>query len=457
MAAEVERLTAERDAAVAALDEHGRRVRRRGRTRSAGVGVLIVVFALLVPITVTAAWAHRVVLNTDQYVSTVGPLASRPAVTAAVSRQITSQIYATLDPQQRIADSLPDRAAYLAGPIATGVRGYVQDAVNRVVSGDRFRQLWQEANRYAHGQLVAVLRGDTTVVQTTDGAVVLNLVPVLNSVLQEIQGFASSVVGRPITLPAITADELPSAACSRLAAALERPVPPTCGQIALFPADKLDQAQNAVRAFDRAVLALLIVTPLVFLLALWMSRRRRRTLLQLCLGGALAVVVVRRVLIWLQHDLVATGKPENEQARSAIVHGVLDGYFSLTGWILLGATLLVLLALVTGPYRWAAAGRRAGQRAGASVAAAFRGGAVTGQGAGAAAGGDQRSVAWIQAHLDEMRVAGVVVAVLLVLLLSMGRWGLIFLACLLVAYEWWLHRLRPAGADRAAAPPQRQP
>jgi hypothetical protein len=444
--AEIDQLRAERDAAVKALDKRGRRARRHSRVRTIFVGTLVVLFAILLPVTITASWAHRIVLHTDTYVSTVGPVASNPTVQAAVSRDVTNQLYATLDPQQRIEEALPPRASFLAGPIANGVKGYLQNAVNRVIASDQFQNLWVQANRFAHQQLVSALKGNSSAVHTTNGQVVLNLVPLLNSALQSVNGFVSSVVGHPVTLPNISGNELPSQACSRIAAALDRPVPATCGQVTLFPAAKLHQAQRAVRAFDRAVIALLIITPLLFLIAMWLSRRRRRTLLQLALGGALGLVIFRRTLFWLQGDLINTGRPENKAARAVIIDHVLTSYFSITKWFVVGALVITVLALVTGPYRWAVTGRTTVWNAGTATVNGVRRVAVS----GVAASKDERTVAWIRGHFDFMRVAGVVVAVLLLLIFSVSFWGFVVIAALLAVYEIMLYRLRPAEGEAQA-------
>lgn len=437
--AEVAKLREERDAARAALDRRGRRAAHRATARRWFVGFLVLVFAVLVPITVTSAWAHRTVLNTDAYVATIGPIAHDPAVTAAVSRQVTDQLYTTLHPQAIIEDALPPRARFLATPIANGAKGAIQQSVNTVVSSDQFQQLWVGANRFAHAQLVAVLHGDTTVLQTTNGAVVLNLVPLLNRALEQAQSFVSGVVNKPVKLPTLSGNELPAAACAKISAALDRPVPATCGQIPLFPAAKLKAAQRAVRAFDRLVLALLIVTPLIAVGALWLSRRRRRTLLQLTVGGMVGLIVVRRLLMWEQGRLVETGRPQNLEARKAILDQVLGGFYNLTWWILLAGLIIVALALITGPYRWAVAARTrtaaAGRKVGVLVSAAVRGSGVATE--------NSATVAWIRRHHDLLAIAGVIVAPLLLIIFSVDFWGLVVILALLALFELGLYRLRP--------------
>jgi hypothetical protein len=443
LTAQLAQVKAERDAAVAALDKQGRRDRRRIKARLAVVGVLAVVFSILLPITFAVSWAHNVALNTNGFERTVVPIGTDPAVTAAVGTAITNQIFTSLNAQQIVANALPPNAAFLAGPITNGAKGYVQDGVTQALQSSQFQALWKQATLFAHTQLLSVLNGDSKAVTTTNGQVVLNLVPLFNAALQNLEGFISGVVGRPVQLPTISGNELPASACQRIATALDRPVPNTCGQIPLFPADKLSQARRAVRIFNRVTVLLLILTPVVAALALWLSRRRRRTLLQLCAGGVLGLVVVRRVVIWLSSALVNTGQPANKAARQAIVTHLFHAYFSLSRWLLIGLIAIFVVALVTGPYAWARSLRRifthyAGEGWDLIVAA------------GARADG-QTTIAWVRSHLDLLRVLGVAVAVLLLLVLSVSWIGFLVIAVLLAAYELWVYRLAHSAPASPAA------
>ncbi len=431
---ELAQVEAERDAAVAALDKRGRRDRRRRKLRRTVVAALVVVFCILLPVTYVVTWTHYTVLNTNGFVNTVGPVGTDPAVTAAVSAEITNEIFNSVNPQQVIANSLPPKASFLAAPVANAVKGYVQTAVTRVLQSDQFQALWNQAIRFAHTQLLAVLNGNSSqAVTTTNGQVVLNLVPLLNSALQSMQGFVSGVVGKPVTLPTITANEVPSTACQQISNALGRQLPATCGQIPLFPAKQLENARRAVRIFNGITVLLLILTPVVAALALWLSRRRRRTLLQLSAGGLLGLVVIRRVVIWLESALANKGVPANKPARRAIFTHLFREYFSVSRWILIGLLLVFLIALVAGPYPWAVTLRT-------KVAHFARGGWTI---AGAAYGHarDDATVAWVEAHLDLLRILGVALAVVLLLALSVSWIGFLIIVVLIAAYELWLHRL----------------
>jgi len=448
--AKLAQVKAERDNAVAALDKQGHRDRRRAKSRRDLVGVLVVLFSILLPVTYVVTWTHYVALNTNGFVSTVGPAGSDPAVTKAAGAAITNQIFTSLDPQQIVASALPPKASFLAGPITNGVKGFVQNGVTKVLQSRQFQALWTEALRFAHSQLLSIINGNNKAVTTTNGQVVLNLVPLLNAALLKVQGFISGVVGKPVTLPTISGNELPSSVCESIATALHRPVPATCGQIALFPASRLVQARHAVRALNDLMVLLLILTPALAALALWLSRRRRRTLLQLSAGGLIGLLVVGRVVKWLSADLVNSGQPAYKSARQAIMAHLFNSYFGVSLWLLIGLLVVFVVALVTGPYAWARSFRRWVShyaRAGWNLVLAVGGRPH-----------DDATIAWVRSHLVPLQVLGVAVAALLLLIPSLSWVGYLVMAIVLAAYELWLRAIgKSAAASGATTSPEAAP
>ena len=82
----------------------------------------------------------------------------------------------------------------------------------------------------AHAQLLSVLNGNSKAVTTTNGQVVLNLVPLFDAALQNLQGFISGVVGKPVQIPTISGNEIPASACQKIGTALNRPSPTPAGR-----------------------------------------------------------------------------------------------------------------------------------------------------------------------------------------------------------------------------------
>ena len=134
--------------------------RRRTWPRTTVGYVLIALAALLAPVSVVAVWARSQVSDTERYVQTVAPLASDPAVQAAVTTNITNVVFQYLDVQgltQQAVDAikssgrLPPAAANrldgLVGPITDGVRNFTQSQVSNVVQSQAFADAWATANR----------------------------------------------------------------------------------------------------------------------------------------------------------------------------------------------------------------------------------------------------------------------------------------------------------------------
>jgi hypothetical protein len=449
VAAELAEVRAERDALAAKLDRRERRQAEGGRFRKVFVGLLVGLSIVLIPVTTTITWAHQTVLNTGRWVSTVGPIAQDPRVIAAVSAKVTDEIYAAVDPQRQIGNALtqlqqqvpkvPAAITALAGPIANGMKGVLSTGVNKVLSSQEFRVIWTTANRVAHAQLVAVLHGQRRSLQTVNGQVVLNLVPLLNDAIGQVQGTLGALLGRNITLPTLSGNELPSVACQKISSALGRPLPQTCGQIPLFPADKLGTVQQLVTKFDRWTTGLLILTPLLIIAAIWLSKRRRRTALQIAIGGVLGLVVIRRLTMYLEGRIEGLAKPENKAAADAIVNQVLHRFYDVTLILGVVALAVALVLLVTGPYRWAQATRvyirRGAVAVGATTASVSR--ALVGR------AGDDATQTWIRHHRGVLQIYGVAVAVILLLAISLSPLSLLIIAVLLAAYLAGLARIAP--------------
>jgi hypothetical protein len=194
-----------------------RPARRRTWPRTTVGYVLIALAALLAPLSVVAVWARSQVSDTERYVQTVAPLASDPAIQAAVTTQITNLVFQYLDVQgitQQAVDAisssgrLPPAAASrldgLVGPITQGVRSFTQSQVSKVVQSQTFADAWASANRTAHVSLVNALTGDNSgPVKVQGDTVSIQLATLITTVKQQLVNQGFSLAQR---IPAVNAE-----------------------------------------------------------------------------------------------------------------------------------------------------------------------------------------------------------------------------------------------------------
>lgn len=238
-----------------------------------------------------ALWVNRTILNTDLWIDRViEPVSTDPEVIAAVSDRTATEIVNGLDLENRIAGALPDELGFLSGSITGGIRDFMAERADDLLSSEEFQQLFLVVNREAHDAAVKVLRGDTERVGTEGGRVTLNLLPFINGVLTRIEGFLSGVFNREIDLPEATGER------TQLIAALEDrlgvDLPDDFGEIVVFESDKLAAAQDAVALLDTLKVVLPLIALVVTVLAFVVSPRRRHTLLVLLISMALLAFVV---------------------------------------------------------------------------------------------------------------------------------------------------------------------
>ncbi|WP_426592295.1 hypothetical protein ACPPVS_10930 [Cellulomonas sp. McL0617] len=210
---------------VATVSEPGvGRKRKPGRTTLAIV--LILIGALLAPVAVVGKWARDLVVDTDDYVATVGPIVDDPGVQAAVTNRVTTAVVDALNLDQlttQATDALSSLnlpplvstgLASLQGPLQDAITGFVHKQVARVVTSDAFAATWKQANRTAHEQIVATLRGDPDALAqiSSSGELVIDITPVIEQVKQQLVDAGFTLAGRiptiTVTFPVASSSDL---------------------------------------------------------------------------------------------------------------------------------------------------------------------------------------------------------------------------------------------------------
>jgi hypothetical protein len=284
--------------------------------------VLLVVGCLLVPLSLSAVWVRNTLLDTDNYVATVGPLASDSDVQHAIANRVTDALFTNVDVEQKVADALPSRADFLAAPVANGIRTAVNAATLRLAESDRFETLWKNANRRIHEAVVNVLTGGGSRVTTKNGTVAINMEQIVANVKQRLDD-------RGITI----FDDVQ--------------VPADKEQLVIVQSDDLTKVQGLVDVLQTVAWVLPFVALACFAGAIGLSRNRRRTIQRGALGVAFAVAVML-VLLKTGRNLyldAVTTKKSTPGAAGAI-------WDQLTTFLRTSGITVVVLALVIAFVAW---------------------------------------------------------------------------------------------------------
>jgi hypothetical protein len=306
-----------------------KRQREIGRLRGGRrivVGLLVLLVCILAPVSVLAVWLHSTVLDTDQYVATVAPLAHDSAVQEAIATRVTNSLVASTDLEASVARVLPARAPFSAPAVVDSIKGVVHDVALRLVQSDQFATLWEQANRRAHAQLVAVLEGKGVGnIETKNGQVVVHLGPVVDRVKDALANAGINLFSR------VDAERVNN-------------------QIVLLDSDQLSKAQDAVDAFDKLAIALPILTIVLFAVAVVLSGNRRRTVLRTGLGVAFAVALLLTLFnVGRGAYLNALGPDVNHAAAANVYDQLLEFLRTALRSVFVLGIVLAIGAWLDGP------------------------------------------------------------------------------------------------------------
>ncbi|MEW2404143.1 hypothetical protein [Streptomyces sp. NPDC046862] len=367
---------------------------RHRRLRQVGASILLLLALLLAPLAVVAAWIDNTVSDTDNYVETVAPLASEPAVQNVVIDRLTNRVVKNID-VKAVTDALtkslqnagaPPRvvagADALTGPLQSAVRSVVDRVVTRVVTSDAFKTVWVDANRQAHAAVLNVLTGENSgVVQAKGDTIQLNVGQLVDVVKQRLvdAGFAKA------------AD-----------------IPAPDRTITLFETKKLSTAQDTLRVLDVVGVWLPIVTIVLAALAVW-TAPGHRVMLMITATGVGVMMVLLLVALAVARRVYLDSVPSSAlppDAASAIYDTVVRFLRDSTRTLLVVAVITGLAAYMFGPGRVARAVRHT----------ADRGTTAAGDALGRAGMRTGRAGRWLAAH-QKWTTGGVIAAGALALLL----------------------------------------
>lgn len=312
-----------------------RSTRPPGRLRRTAVVVLLVLSMVFLTLGSVGVWAARTAFNNDVFTSRVGDLGADPAVQTALATFLTDQVVEALDVEGYLAERLPPPADLLATPLAGAVSTFVEGQVEKVLGTEAFANAWRTAVDKAHEAFVFVTTSDKSLADTSTGQIVVNLIPIIGLVLQDLTDVSPELVDNVTSTLDALANDPPAEAVAALQQATGVTLPEGFGVLTIDDGGVLGAVRNLIGFAKAAVVILVVLFVVCAAGALALSRRRQRTLVQLLAASAVVLAVVRQAGFVLDRQLVDTVKdPVNRDAADAIVFAVLEGLLVLLGWLM---------------------------------------------------------------------------------------------------------------------------
>jgi hypothetical protein len=328
-AGELERLRAR----VAVLEAERR---PRHRARSLLAVVFVVLGCVLAPLAAVAAWTADTVGDTDRYVATVAPLAADRDIQHAVADRVTSAVMDHLDLTDLLSGAAPDQRPLLekalgalGGSLEDAVRAFVHDKAQSVAASGTFATIWKEANRRIHRTVDKALTGSGGgAVKLDDGAVTLDVGPVVDQVKQRLVDDGMTVAGK---------------------------IPELHTSITLLKSDDLDTYKTYFRLLQLAGTWLPLVAVVLVAAGVLLAGRRRRALVTGALGVA-ATTALLGIALRIFRTVYLDALPAGVSPPAAgAVYDALTRFLHTTVRNVVALGLVIALAAwLTGP------GRRAG-------------------------------------------------------------------------------------------------
>ncbi|MGC0312925.1 hypothetical protein [Kitasatospora acidiphila] len=316
-----------------ALERHKRGF--RFRPLSLLSAVLIILAALLAPLSVVATWAHSQITDTNRYVATVGPLASHPDVQAAVTDRVTSGIVGAL-PIDKLLSLVPSADQPLikqllnaaGGAVTNSISSLVHDQVAKLVQSEQFATLWVNINRTAHGSLDRVLTGQGGgAVQIQGNTVTLDLAPVIDQVKTQLVANGLSVAKQ---IPTVHTDYV------------------------LLESDSIPQIRTLLRLLEVAGTWVPVAAVLLAVGGVLAAARRRRAAVTVALAMAGATALLGIGMDAFRPIYLDRLPADVNQGAAGAVYDALTHYlYAGVRLVLVLGVLVALGAWVSGSGRWA--------------------------------------------------------------------------------------------------------
>jgi hypothetical protein len=331
------------------MSDVGRSTESPKRAHRVMVPILLALASLALFTGAFAVWVNRQALNTDNWKTTSSKLLADEQIQAALAPYLVDQLFTNVDVTGAIQQRLPSNLQVLAGPASAGLRQLADRAAPKLLARPRVQDAWVTANAAAHEQLLRIVNGGGAVVSTSGGRVTLDLNALVSQLAADL-GVSSQV--------AAAQDKLQGAVGAQAKAQLQQrlsiTVPATSGRLVIMRSDNLKTAQDVAGAVKGLAIVLPALAILLFALAIWLARGRRRQALRTA-GWCFVAVGVLLLLVRrvggneIVDSLVKV--PSNEAAVHQVWTIATSLLFAIAVALIIYGVVFALAAWLGGPTR----------------------------------------------------------------------------------------------------------
>lgn len=294
-----------------------------GVWKKLGVAVSIVVAAVLLAGGNIVFWAGNTVVDPQRFRAVMNPLIKTDEVQQVLAQQTTTQLFERVNVQQLLAENLPERISFAAPVLASQIQSAIQGALTRVMQSESFQQTWNSTIESTHTQFIHF-------VKNYQGDGIIRLSDMYNRLVARLSETNFSFLAN-VSLPS------------------------SIGSITLAHAAWLPTAHHIANNLNTYRIVVTVLCVGFIALAIWLSRRRRRTAIIIGVIFAICMVLTLVAVHIIAQQIVAGFASEHQPAIKTVSDNLLSSLILQTRVLFVLGVLIAFVTWMSGPYKGALA------------------------------------------------------------------------------------------------------
>lgn len=264
-------------------------------------------------------WAGNTIIDPQRFNAVVSPLVEAPEVQQAVSQYATTKLFERVDVQQLLEENLPERISFAAPALASQIQSATQSALMRLMQNESFQQVWVSSIEESHARSINFIKN-------YQGDGVVSLSDVYSKLVARLAGTKLSFLSN-VSLPS------------------------NIGSITIVDASWLPAAHNIVNNISLYRILTVFLCIGFVALAVWLSRRKRRTAIAIGVTFAIFMVLTLIAVRITGQQIVAGFPSEYQPAIQVASDGLLNTLILQTRVLFVLGVLIAFVAWISGPYK----------------------------------------------------------------------------------------------------------